>query len=212
MKLYSYYRSSCSWRVRIVLNLKGLEYEVVPVNLLKGQQNSQPYAQKSPSALVPTLELDDGRSLGQSLAIINYLDTIYPDTHRLLPQHDSFLQSLVLQAALIIAADSQPLQNLRNLQRLFPDDEAAKQKYAQEVIERPLASFERVIQPGMYCFGDTITLADVVLVPHLFNARRFQVLLDESFPRLLTIERNLMAVKAFQDAAPERQIDFPKSS
>ena len=148
MKLYSYYRSSCSWRVRIALNLKEIPYEIIPVNLLKGEQNSSDYLKVNPSGLVPTLVLQNGSQLGQSIAILEYLEEAYPNSP-LLPK-DPVERAKVRQAVMIVAADTQPLQNLRILQKLFPEQSQEEQKksYAIERIDSGLKAFSKVTQPG----------------------------------------------------------------
>lgn len=210
MKLYSYYRSSCSWRVRIALNLKGIKHEIIPVNLLKGEQSTTEYLEKNPSGLVPTLVLPNGTHVGQSIAILEYLEEIHP-TCSLLPK-DPADRACVRQAVMIIAADTQPLQNLRILQRIFPtqEQEENKKAYAKERIEAGILAFSQVISPGKYCFGDSVTLADCVLVPQLHNARRFGIDVEKSFPTLFAIEQHLQRLKPFIDASPESQVDFPK--
>lgn len=210
MKLYSYFRSSCSWRVRISLNLKNIKYETIPVNLLKGEQATPEYLAKNPSGLVPTLELANGTQLGQSVAILEYLEETVP-APSLLPK-DPTEKARVRQAVMIITADTQPLQNLRILQKLFPtpEQEESKKAYAKERIEAGLHAFSKVIVPGKYCFGDNVTLADCVLVPQLHNARRFGTDVENVFPILYKIEQNLQLLKPFIDASPEHQVDFQK--
>ena len=210
MKLYSNYRSSCSWRVRIALNFKRIPYEIIPINLLKEEQGNLEYSQKNPSCLVPTLELDNGTCLGQSVAILEYLEEAYPSPN-LLPK-DQLDRARVRQAVQIIAADTQPLQNLRILRILFPnpEQEEAKKAYAAERIDSGLQAFSKVIKPGKYCFGDELTLADCVLVPQLHNARRFGINVESRFPVLVQIEKNLSILEPFISACPENQIDFPK--
>ena len=209
MKLYSYYRSSCSWRVRIALNLKEIPYEIIPVNLLKGEQNSSDYLEVNPSGLVPTLVLQNGSQLGQSIAILEYLEEAYPNSP-LLPK-DPLERAKVRQAVMIVAADTQPLQNLRILQKLFPEQSQEEQKksYAIERIDSGLKAFSKVTQPGKYCFGDAVTLADCVLIPQLYNARRFGIDVEQSFPILNDIEKNLQQLEAFIQATPEHQSDYP---
>jgi maleylacetoacetate isomerase len=211
MKLYSYYRSSCSWRVRIVLHLKGVtNYEYVPVNLLKGEQNADEYLRVNPSGLVPTLVLDDGTCLSQSVAIMEYLEEAIVDGPKLLPA-DPLLRAVVRQAVMIIAADTQPLQNLRIVRAMGEGGP----EWARSVIHAGLKSFQELVLMGRrtggggkYSVGDSVTLADVVLVPQLYNARRFGVDLEE-FGELVAIEQRLAEVEAFRRAAPEMQPDYP---
>src|SRR5258708_15107310 len=159
-KLYSYYRSSCSWRVRIALNLKNVPYEIIPVNLLQGEQSNDVYVKKNPSGFVPTLlYIDDtGKEehIGQSIAILEFLEDSFPniDGCPLLPL-TPYERARIRQAVQIIASDSQPLQNLSNLQLLFGSQrEKEKTEYAKGAIERCLSAFQQAIQPGKYCFGD----------------------------------------------------------
>jgi maleylacetoacetate isomerase len=217
-KLYSYYRSSCSWRIRIALNIKQISYEIIPVNILKNEQQSEEYLKKNPSGLVPTLSFidDSGKEemqLGQSIAILEFLEDSFPNINgtMLLPP-GPYDRAQIRQAVNIIAADTQPLQNLRNLQNLFGSEkEKEKTAYAAGVIERGLGAFQKTIRPGKYCFGDQLTIADCVLIPQLFNARRFGLDTAKLFPTLTKIEENLSKLDAFIKAAPENQPDFPKN-
>ncbi|SAI57650.1 glutathione-S-transferase [Bordetella ansorpii] len=212
MQLYSYFRSSAAYRVRIALNLKGLPYETVPVHLVKGggQQLAPAYRQVNPNALVPTL-VDGDLTLGQSLAIIEYLDETHPQP-ALLPA-DAAGRARVRAIALTLACDIHPLNNLRVLKYLKHDlkvDEEAKNGWYRHWIDVGLGGLEQMLagspQTGRFCHGDTPTLADLCLVPQIFNARRFDCDLS-AFPTLVRIDAACQALKAFQDAAPERQPD-----
>jgi maleylacetoacetate isomerase len=210
MKLYGYFRSSASYRVRIALNLKGLEVEHVPVHLLKdgGRQKLPDHRARNPQALVPVLELEDGTMLTQSLAIIEYLDTRTP-TPKLIPQ-DTVLAAQVRAVAQTIACEISPLANLRVLQYLkgpmTQTQEAVDQWMKHWMLTGGLDAVEALIPGGNFCFGDETTLADCYLIPQLFNASRFKV--DYShLPKICRIEKHCLALKAFSDAHPSQQPD-----
>ncbi|WP_370310325.1 maleylacetoacetate isomerase [Sphingobium abikonense] len=204
--LHGYYRSTASYRVRIALNLKGLPYRQQSHHLRKGEQKAPAYRALNPQAMVPALEID-GAVLTQSLAICDYLDERRPDPP-LLPS-DPILRAKVRAFAQVIACDIHPIQNLRILDRLRDAglDNAAVKLWAATVIEDGFDACAAMIadQPGPYCFGAQVTLADLFLVPQLVNARRFGA--DLRWPRLLDIERACLALPAFADAAPECQPD-----
>lgn len=210
MKLYTYFRSSAAYRVRIALNLKGIAVEQVPIHVTKdgGQQRLPAYLAKNPQALVPALELDDGTVLTQSLAIIEYLDRISPEP-RLIPA-DAVLAAKVRAVALAIACDIHPLNNLRVLNylkgpfgRSQPDIDAW---YRHWVLEGGLQAVERLIPGTPFCFGASPTLADVALVPQVANARRFDVPIDH-LPKILAADAACAALDAFARAHPSRQPD-----
>ena len=212
MKLYTFFRSSASYRVRIALNLKGLDYEQVPIHLRRGggEQFSAVYKAVNPQALVPVLE-DGGRILTQSLAIIEYLEEKYPKP-QLLPANPAD-RALVRSMALIVACEIHPIQNLRVLVHLknnFKLSEDDLNRWAQHWIGLGLSALEQMVaaesRRGKFCFGDTPTLADICLVPQLANARRFGSDLNR-FPTLLGIETNCIALREFVNAAPEKQPD-----
>jgi maleylpyruvate isomerase len=208
MKLHGYFRSSASYRVRIALNLKGLAAEHLPHHLRKGEQRDPAYLSINPQGLVPTLVDDAGNVLTQSLAIIEWLDETYPEP-ALLPS-DALQRARVRAFALAIACDIHPVQNSKVLARLrelgHAEDEVTA--WAAWVTGEGLAACETLVadQSGPFCFGASPTLADVCLVPQLANARRFGVRVED-FPRLLAAETAARSLKAFADAAPERQID-----
>lgn len=207
MRLHGYFRSTASYRVRIALNLKGLGYEAVSHHLRKGEQRAPGYLAVNPQGLVPALELGGGAVLTQSLAICEYLDEIVPDP-ALLPA-DPVARAQVRAFAQAIACDIHPVQNLKVLDRLrsLGLGEEAVTGWARATIEEGLDACDRLIagHAGRFCFGDTVTLADVCLVPQLVNARRFGA--ELRWPRLLAIEAACLALPAFADAAPERQAD-----
>jgi maleylpyruvate isomerase len=209
MKLHGYFRSSASYRVRIALNLKGLSAEHLTHHLRKGEQRAPSYLAINPQGLVPTLEDDDGGAiLTQSLAIIEWLDDIHPEPP-LLPK-DPLRRAHVRAFAQVVACDTHPVQNLKVLSRLRELGVSEEQVtgWAAWANREGLAACEKLIagEAGPFCFGAAPTLADLCLVPQLANARRFGVDLA-AYPRLLRAEEAAKNLKAFADAAPERQPD-----
>jgi maleylpyruvate isomerase len=212
MKLYTFFRSSASYRVRIALNLKGLTCEQVPIHLRRGggEQFAASYKTINPQALVPALE-DDGRILTQSLAIIEYLEERYPKP-ALLPA-DPADRALVRSMALIIACEIHPIQNLRVLVHLknnLQQSDDDLNRWARQWIDLGLSALEQTVtsgpKRGTFCFNNAPTLADICLVPQLANARRFGCDLAV-YPTLLKIENACNALPPFADAAPEKQPD-----
>jgi maleylpyruvate isomerase len=212
MKLYTFFRSSASYRVRIALDLKGLDYEQAPIHLRRGggEQLKPAYKAINPQALVPALE-DEGQNFSQSLAIIEYLEERYPKPS-LLPS-DPAQRAVVRSMALLIACEVHPIQNLRVLNHLKSDHKQSDDdtiRWARHWINLGLSALEQMIisvtEPGDFCFGKTPTMADICLVPQLGNARRFGVDLS-AYPKLLAIESACMSLPAFADAAPEHQPD-----
>lgn len=213
MTLYGYYRSSAAYRVRIALNLKGLDYEQVPVNLLDGEEQGDAYRAINPQGLVPVLEVA-GRRLSQSLAILEYLEETHPQPP-LLPD-DPLDRAEVRSLADLIACDIHPLDNLRVLKYLQDElqvDSDDRNRWYRHWIAQGFAAFEaRLSGLGSrdFCFGDAPGMADVLLIPQIYNARRFR--LDMSaYPRIEGIERHCLALPAFERAIPERQPDCPES-
>ena len=208
MKLHGYFRSSAAYRVRIALNLKGLSADHLPHHLRKGEQRDPAYLAINPQGLVPTLQDDRGVILTQSLAIIEWLDETPPEPP-LLPT-DPLRRAKVRAFAMVVACDTHPVQNLKVLARLRELGLADEQVtgWAAWVNREGLTACETLIanEPGPFCFGATPTLADLCLVPQLANARRFGVDLAV-FPRLLKAEMAAKNLKAFADAAPDRQPD-----
>jgi maleylpyruvate isomerase len=208
MKLHGYFRSSASYRVRIALNLKGLSTEHLPHHLRKGEQCAPAYLAINPQGLVPTLEDDAGTVLTQSLAIIEWLDETHP-TPPLLPKAP-LRRAKVRAFAQALACDTHPVQNLKVLGRLrqlgLPEEKVTE--WAAWANREGLAACETLIaaEPGPFCFGAAPTIADLCLVPQLFNARRFGVDVS-AYPRLLKAEAAAQAMKAFTDAAPDKQAD-----
>jgi maleylacetoacetate isomerase len=216
VKLYTYWRSSAAYRVRIALNLKGVDYESVAVSLKPGddEHRRDEYRAINPQMLVPFF--DDGTvAIGQSMAILEYLEEAYPDIP-LLPRAEP-LRSKVRAFCNAIACDIHPLNNLRVLKYLSDEfDVSGKQKsdwYAYWIAEGFRACEElsvRHAHDGPYAFGKDVTLADAMLVPQMYNARRFEVPLDE-FPRLVAVTDACNELQAFIDAAPEDQPDCPQA-
>ncbi len=202
--LYDYYRSSASYRVRIALNLKGADYERVPVNLLDGEQESEAYRAVNPQGFVPMLDAD-GVRLTQSLAIIFWLDAMLPDP--LLLPADPGERAHVLALALTVAADIHPLNNLRVLKRLsgFGVDQAARDDWYRHWVREGFDALEALAAPraGRHLFGDAVTLADVCLVPQMYNARRFEVDLG-AYPTLVRVDAAAAGLEAFAAAHPDR--------
>ncbi|MCY1333550.1 Maleylpyruvate isomerase [compost metagenome] len=211
MQLYSFFNSSTSYRVRIALALKGLAHDYHGVNLRAGEQRGAQHRELSPVGGVPVLVDDDGVTLTQSLAIIDYLDARYPQAP-LLPK-DALQRARVLEVANLIAIDIHPINNLRVLGYLQKElGVSAEQKDAwyRHWVAEGLAAVEALLQRhghGPYCFGDEPTLADCCLVPQVANAERFGCDLG-GYPRVLEVYRHCLAQPAFQQAAPGRQPDF----
>jgi maleylacetoacetate isomerase len=205
MKLYNYFRSSASFRVRIALELKGLGYDYIPVHLVKGEHKQDKYAAVSASMLVPTLETDGGELLGQSMAIIEYLEETHPQPP-LLPA-DPLGRAQVRALAQLIACEIHPLNNLRVLKYLVNElkvDEQAKNTWYRHWVRGGLELFEKELARlpgGKYCFGDTPTLADCCLVPQIFNGKRFDVDFN-GLTRTMAAFDACMAHPAFQKAQP----------
>ena len=207
MILYDYYRSSAAYRVRIAIALKGLVVERRPVHLLHGEQRDPGYRAKSPLAIVPTLELDDGRVITQSLAIIDYLDALKPEPP-LLPT-DAVLAAQARAAALTIACEIHPLANLRVIEALqgaFNANDEQITAWRKRWIAQGLTAVEALIAPAPFAFGAEPSLADICLIPQVYNARRFDVSL-EACPRILAVEAACAAHPAFMQARPEAQPD-----
>ena len=213
MKLYTYFRSSASYRVRIALNLKGLPCEMVPVHLLRdgGEQLKPEYRKLHADALVPSLALDDGAVITQSLAIIEYLEEVHPEP-ALLPK-DALDRAWLRSLALSIACDIHPVNNLRILRYLTGEmnvSEADKGRWYKHWCEQGLAAVEQMLahdkRVGRYCYGDSPSLADCLLVPQVANAQRMNCDLS-AMPTVVRINDACLQLPAFIDASPARQID-----
>ncbi|XP_020485763.2 maleylacetoacetate isomerase isoform X2 [Labrus bergylta] len=203
--LHGYFRSSCSWRVRIAFALKGIEYDQVPVNLIKdgGQQRTQEYKTLNPMQQVPAVEID-GITLSQSLAVIQYLDETRPGA-RLLPA-DPKKRAHVRIISDIIASGIQPLQNLYVIQKIG----AEKVQWSQHFIDRGFQALEPLLKEtaGKYCVGDEISMADICLVPQVYNAERFKVDMEQ-YPTIKRLNQTLLEIDAFKVSHPSNQPDTP---
>ena len=206
LKLYSYWRSSCSWRVRICLALKGLQYECIPIHLVKdgGEQHKAEYKELNPMEQVPTLVNDDF-ILTQSMAIMEYLEESYGGLS-LLPE-DAIQRAKVRELCEIINAGIQPIQNLSVLQKIGD----TKVEWANSAITTGFVGLEKKLAQcaGKYCVGDVITMADACLVPQVMNAERFKVDM-ERFPTIARINKSLLDHPAFIASAPKNQPDCPE--
>ena len=209
MKLYSYYRSTAAYRVRIALNLKDLGYDYVAVNLLQGEHKTASYLERNPQGLVPAVESDSGEIIAQSLAILEWLEETHP-APPLLPA-DPLARARVRSMAGNIACDVHPLNNVSVLNYLKGELAATEQQVHDwychwvtrgfDAIERTLASTS-----GKFCFGDQATLADVCLIPQVFNADRFQVPTD-AYPTIRRVNDHCLSLDAFSGAQPAAQPD-----
>jgi maleylacetoacetate isomerase len=206
VKLYTYFRSSAAYRVRIALNLKGVSFASIPINLLKGEQTSPAYGAINPQKRVPTLDVGDALLI-QSPAILEYLDEVRPEPP-LLPM-GAVQRAKVRAVAAIVGCDIHPLNNSGTIAylktRLGADQEAVDAWYAHWV-RQGFDAIEPLLGPGPYAFGARPTLADVYLVPQVFNARRFAVSLDP-YPRIAAVEAACLKLDAFRNAAPDNQPD-----
>ena len=208
MILYGYWRSSAAYRLRIAFGLKGLTWQDAPVHLVRGEQRAPDYLAKNPNGLVPALELDDGTLLTQSLAILDWLEETHP-TPPLLPS-DPIRRAQIRAAAHVIAVDTHPIQNvgvvghLKAAHGASQDDGIAWMKHW---MNRGLTAFQSLIDPGTpFCFGQSPTLADLCLVPQLYNAHRWGLDLAP-LARLTQIEEHCFTLPAFDAARPENQPD-----
>ena len=216
IKLYSYWRSSAAYRVRIALNLKQLPHEIVPVHLVNngGEQHAEAYRDMNPQGCVPTL-LDGSRVFRQSMAIIEYLEESYPGGAALLPS-TARERARVRALAQVVACDIHPLNNLRVMQfleREFSSPQVERERWTRHWITQGFHAFERMLDEnsgtGVYCDGDAPTLADLCLVPQVYNARRFDIDMS-AFPVITRIEQQCLTLAAFDTARPENQVDAPK--
>uniref|UniRef100_A0A667Y0Y0 Maleylacetoacetate isomerase n=1 Tax=Myripristis murdjan TaxID=586833 RepID=A0A667Y0Y0_9TELE len=203
--LHGYFRSSCSWRVRIAFALKGIEYDQVPVNLIKdgGQQLTDKFKTLNPMQQVPAVEID-GITISQSLAVIQYIEETRPGP-RLLPT-DPKKRAQVRMICDLIASGIQPLQNLYVIQKIG----AEKVQWAQHFIERGFQALEPILKEtaGKYCVGDEISMADICLVPQVYNAERFKVDVGK-YPTIKRLNQTLIEIEAFKVSHPSCQPDTP---
>jgi len=203
--LYSYYRSTCSWRVRISLPLKNIDYTYVAINLLNNENKQEAYLKINPLGFVPTLKID-GFQFSESVAIMEYLEETRPE-FPLLPK-EPIQRAKVRQLVQAVASDTQPLQNSGVLAS-FPTQQE-KTAWANKWITKNFIAIEELLghYMGHYAVGDSITLADICLIPQIYNARRFEVDLQH-FPRIVALDAKLAEHPAFKAAHPNNQPDFP---
>jgi len=209
VKLYSYFRSSAAYRARIALALKGLSYETISIHLTKdgGHQYASSYRAINPQMRVPALGLNNGDVLLQSLALIEYLDETHPEP-RLLPA-DPVARAHVRAVAQIIACDIHPLNNLVALNYLkgpLKHDQSAADEWYRHWVVQGFDALETLVRPGPYAFGSHVTVADLCLVPQVFNARRFKVDMAK-YPKLAAVDAACAKLPAFDRARPENQPD-----
>jgi len=207
MKLYSYFRSSAAYRVRIALNLKAIDYDLAIVNLLKSQQLDEGYLAVNPQGLLPALETEEGY-LAQSLAILEWLDETYPQSPII--AGSAWQKAKIRNISYAIACDIHPVNNLRVLKYLSNElnvDDEAKNKWYRHWIEIGFEKIELMLSDSSdYCVGDQPTLADICLVPQVFNAIRFKVDMA-AYPKIAAIYERCNKLAAFDDAAPQNQPD-----
>jgi len=207
--LYNYFRSSAAFRVRIALNLKGLDYDSTAIHLTKdgGKQFEPAYRAVNPQMRVPTLKLDDGTTLIQSFAIMEYLDEVHPQPP-FLPK-DPVARAHGRAVAQIVACDIHPVNNtspLTYLRKQLKQDDAAVNAWYQHWVHAGFDAIEALIPGGTYAFGNQVTLADICLVPQVYNARRFKVDVSK-YPKIAAAEAACMKLAAFEQAKPENQPD-----
>ena len=209
--LYAYWRSSASYRVRLALAAKKLPHRIVPVNILAGEQNAEPHLSRSPTGYVPSLVVD-GTPFFESIAIMELLDELYPDPP--LYPRDPFARARVRALVELVASGIQPLQNLNVTQRL-PGDSDSRNEWVRHFVVKGLTAFERAIAAhegagitGSFAYGDTLTAADLVLIPQIGHARRFNIDLTP-FPRVVRADASARTVPGLDAASPERQPDYP---
>lgn len=211
LKLYSYFRSSASYRVRIALHWKGLDFTYVPVHLVKdgGQQNQDEFRRVNPMGHVPALD-HNGFLVAETVAIVDYLDRVFPQ-RPLFPSSPRD-RALVLQMVEMINSGVQPLQNLKVnqfLEKEFKHDKSDVERWNKHWIEKGLTSLERFLEKtaGTHCLGGEITAADAFLIPQCFSSRRFGVMIEQ-FPVIARLEQQALKLEAFQKAHPEKQPDY----
>ena len=207
MKLYDYFRSSAAYRVRIALNLKELPYQSIPVNLREGEQKQAKWLATNPQGFVPVLETSDGHQLTQSVAIIEWLEEQYP-APALIPG-DGIMKAKIRALAAQVACDIHPVNNLRVLQYLkdrWNITEEDKKHWYQHWVKEGFAAIEQQMEGGGYCVGEQPTLADLCLIPQVYNALRFGV--DMAlFPRIHAVYEHCNSLDSFAEAAPQMQSD-----
>lgn len=213
MKLYSYFRSSAAYRVRVALNLKNLDYEYVPVHLLNdgGEHRKESFKELNPMGQLPALETKDG-VLNQSMAILQYLDEINPSP-KLFP-NDAFQKAEVIEICEIVNSGIHPIQNLSVMQHIdqkFSVGGPGKVEWAHHWIDRGFQGLEKKLEKtaGEYAYGDELTAADLLIVPQVYNANRFKVDMNQ-YPTIARVEENCLKLEAFKKSEPGSQPDTPE--
>jgi maleylacetoacetate isomerase len=208
LKLYGYWRSSATWRIRWALELKKVVYEYAPINLLTGENKDPAFLKINPAGRLPALDAD-GTILVQSSAILEWIEENYTSGQPLLPKN-GFDRAYVRSLAQIINADTTPLQTPL-AQNAHSNDPAEKKRWAQLFIRRGLKDFDEASKArrGQYSLGDSLTLADLFLVPQIYNAKRFEIAVEQEFPNLATIYQRALETPACLKASPEKQPDAP---
>lgn len=212
LKLYNYYRSSASYRVRIALHYKNIPFEYIPIHLVKngGEQHTEDYRKLNPKGEVPCLITPHG-PLAQSMAILMYLDAAYPETPMLFPKNDPLQFAKIIEVCEMINSGIQPIQNIRVTQYLAKNkvDQGLQDQWVPHWIREGFNAFEKKIEntAQTFCFGDQLTAADIFLVPQVFNALRFRLDLS-NWPNIQRVYAQCLLEKAIQKAAPENQPDF----
>ncbi|KAM9952671.1 hypothetical protein ACTFIR_007725 [Dictyostelium discoideum] len=207
--LYSYWRSSCSWRVRVALAYKKIKYEYKAIHLLKdgGQQKSDEYSKLNPMKAIPTLEID-GHIIGQSLAILEYLEETHPE-NPLMPK-GSYERAIARQMMQVIGSDIQPLQNLKvlGLVAQYSGDDSKKAEWARTVITNGFNGLEKLLEKhsGKFCVGDSVSFADLCLPAQVYNANRFNVDMTP-YPNITRVNQHLLTIPEFIEALPQNQPD-----
>lgn len=210
-KLYSYWRSSCSWRVRWALNLKNIQYSYVAVNLVEKEQYQDTHKNRNPLARVPVLEFSDGSFLSESVSIIEWLEESYPSIGPKLYPEDPFARAKTRQLVEAINSGIQPMQNLSVMRKFSPEREQ-QIKWAQYWIYKGLENFSKLVENSAtnFCQGTEISAPDLFLVPQLYNAKRFKIDLAKDFPSLDRIYKSAMSTESCMLASPEKQPDAVK--
>ena len=211
MKLYGYFRSTASYRVRIALHWKNLEFENLSVHLVNqgGEQHLPAFQKLNPNELVPVF-IDGALVIRQSMAVLEYLEEKYPANALLPRDHEG--RAHVREMSQLIACDIHPLNNLRILQYIkgpLKQDDESKMAWYFHWLKKGFDALEQMVADGGFCHGDTLSHADLCLIPQLYNAHRFNFPLEQ-YPKLLAIEKNCLALTAFQAALPENQPDAPQ--
>ncbi|KAG2223150.1 hypothetical protein INT45_005706 [Circinella minor] len=213
--LYGYFRSSATWRVRLALAYKNVDYDYRPINLLKQEQRSEEFEKVNPSKKIPAYILPDGKVLTQSMAIVDYLEDTYPEKNPLLPKNP-YERALVREIVNEIACDIHPIQNPALMAEIFPDNVDKRTEWARshiatgfKALESKLAAAGRDSKEAKYCVGNNVTMADLVLVPQYYNGKRFSVDMSE-YPIIDSIFKHLMTLPEFKATAPENQPDAPQ--